>query len=269
MDLTALDRRQPVRWSTAVLVWWSLVVVATVGGALWLTRSGGSYRDLSAPVVLIAYAPSLAAVAAVLLLRRGSGRALLDRCRRWRVPGRWYALALLGPRVLLVVAAAAAAALHGVPVGSAPLLPSVAALPALLGPVVSGAVGEELGWRGFAQPQLERRWSQLAAAVAVGLLWSLWHLWPVLTPLGRIELTAADVGQTVVRLVATAVLYAWRLDATGVSLPVVLVAHGAHNLAIGLLPASLVDGWLVALVYVVAASAVLIRSAYVAISPSA
>ncbi len=39
-----------------------------------------------------------------------------------------------------------------------------------------GALLEELGWRGFAQPLLTRRWgSPLLVAVALGVLWALWH----------------------------------------------------------------------------------------------
>lgn len=39
-----------------------------------------------------------------------------------------------------------------------------------------GALGEEVGWRGFLQPALETPFGRLGAAVIVGLVWSVWHV---------------------------------------------------------------------------------------------
>jgi Type II CAAX prenyl endopeptidase Rce1-like len=36
--------------------------------------------------------------------------------------------------------------------------------------------GEEIGWRGFAQPTLQRRHSALVAAIIVSTIWAAWHL---------------------------------------------------------------------------------------------
>lgn len=42
--------------------------------------------------------------------------------------------------------------------------------------ILIGALGEEIGWRGFLQPLLEKNSSALFASVIVGLLWGLWHV---------------------------------------------------------------------------------------------
>ena len=35
---------------------------------------------------------------------------------------------------------------------------------------------EEIGWRGFALPRLQKRHNALIATLIVGILWALWHL---------------------------------------------------------------------------------------------
>jgi uncharacterized protein len=42
--------------------------------------------------------------------------------------------------------------------------------------MILGGGLEEIGWRGVLQPQLEKRFSFLVAAVVEGILWSIWHL---------------------------------------------------------------------------------------------
>jgi uncharacterized protein len=42
--------------------------------------------------------------------------------------------------------------------------------------ILIGAIGEEIGWRSFLQPLLEKKNSALFASVLVGLLWGLWHV---------------------------------------------------------------------------------------------
>jgi membrane protease YdiL (CAAX protease family) len=120
-------------------------------------------------------------VAAVILTAQQSGRAglrsLLGRVVRWRVAPIWYAVALLGPLVLTLAAIALHVALGGQPPSLAAL---IGALPILLIYVVYMlifvALGEEVGWRGYALPALQARYSALISSVILGVMWCLWHL---------------------------------------------------------------------------------------------
>ena len=47
-----------------------------------------------------------------------------------------------------------------------------------------GAIGEELGWQGYAYPGLRTRRRALGAALVLGVIWALWHVIPFVQ-LGR------------------------------------------------------------------------------------
>jgi uncharacterized protein len=49
-------------------------------------------------------------------------------------------------------------------------------LPFMLIGMSLGALGEEIGWRGFLQPFLEKSLSIFQATLVVGSLWGLWHI---------------------------------------------------------------------------------------------
>jgi membrane protease YdiL (CAAX protease family) len=42
--------------------------------------------------------------------------------------------------------------------------------------ITVGALGEETGWRGYALPQLQRRFSPLTSSLIIAVLWFGWHL---------------------------------------------------------------------------------------------
>jgi uncharacterized protein len=42
--------------------------------------------------------------------------------------------------------------------------------------IVGGPLGEEIGWRGFLQPQLLIRYSPAIASLFIALIWLLWHI---------------------------------------------------------------------------------------------
>jgi membrane protease YdiL (CAAX protease family) len=48
-------------------------------------------------------------------------------------------------------------------------------IPAMLAGMLIGALGEEIGWRGFLQPVLEKKHSIWFASILTGLIWGLWH----------------------------------------------------------------------------------------------
>jgi uncharacterized protein len=188
-------------------------------------------------ILFTAYTPTIAALLVAWRWPGAGGvRELLRPLGRWRVHVGWYLIAILGPVPLLLLADLIYVLIGGQapqrwiapPSGTAE--GGVSAVVFTVGAVIAGAVGEELGWRGFGQRRLQRGISALAAAIVIGLLWSTWHLWPAIVPGGLSLFSWTDFPQTYVRLTATAVLYAWLFNSTRGSLLLVLVAHGAYNI---------------------------------------
>lgn len=92
-----------------------------------------------------------------------------------------------------------------------------------------GGIGEEIGWRGVLQPELERRRGPLLGALMVGLLWSYWHL-PA--NLGGLNDTTHPLLNALVLfpfpVVAMAFSFGWLTRKSGSVWPAAL-AHGANN----------------------------------------
>jgi membrane protease YdiL (CAAX protease family) len=101
-----------------------------------------------------------------------------------------------------------------------------------LGSVVSalvGGIGEELGWRGFLQPVLERRFGRVLGTILVGVVWAYWHL-PV-NSLGYNDPQHPLLNAWVtfpLTVVAMSFGFAWLARESGSAWPVAL-AHGANN----------------------------------------
>lgn len=168
-------------------------------------------------------------VAAYLLLRlrygEDAGRQLWRAATRLPTGAGWLAAAVLGYVAVWLLAAA----LDGSWTRElAQVTGWVAMAPTLLLYVVQ-AVPEEVGWRGFAQPHLQTRYSALTASLIVGVLWALWHL-PLRLDPDEIASSSSQLGWAVATI-AAAVLYGWLFNSTGGSMLAVIVLHAVANTA--------------------------------------
>jgi uncharacterized protein len=94
-----------------------------------------------------------------------------------------------------------------------------------------GPLPEEIGWRGYLQDRLQTRWSALAAATLIGVLWWSWHLPLTVLPgyydaFVREPITSLAM---LVNIIPAAVLYAWVYNNTERSILAVIVLHFMEN----------------------------------------
>ncbi|MGH2502409.1 MAG: CPBP family intramembrane glutamic endopeptidase, partial [Ktedonobacterales bacterium] len=167
----------------AVLTYFGLILLISYGSFALLEGPtllrGGTPQQATTeyalfPILVLSVAIVGLALAGVVAGRRGV-RDVFARIGRWRVGVRWYVIAvLLPPAGILFVLLAMRTFVSPI------FTPNVFALGFLFG---LPAFLEEIGWMGFAFPQMRKRQSTLAAAVTLGVLWGLWHA-PVVDYLG-------------------------------------------------------------------------------------
>ena len=88
---------------------------------------------------------------------------------------------------------------------------------------LEGPLGEEPGWRGFAQPRLQSKWSPLVSAAVLGLLITGWHMPLVFMP--QFDLGFPDIATTVL----VTFWYTWLFNRTGGSVLLTLIAHATEG----------------------------------------
>jgi membrane protease YdiL (CAAX protease family) len=118
-------------------------------------------------------------VSGILMTRLVDGsagiRKLFSSIARARAGIGWYGVLLLPPALVLAVLVALKMFVSCV------FTPNHFFLGVLFG--IPAGILEEVGWTGFAFPKMQARLGTLGAGVALGLLWSTWHL-PVIDFLG-------------------------------------------------------------------------------------
>jgi uncharacterized protein len=186
------------------------------------------------PLLLVgSWTPNLAAFIVILfvLKRRGGVKNLIRRWTMWRASAWWY-LAAASP---LALSAIAALLYHGLDPGATAAAdpPEISYLLILLVlTLISGAMGEELGWRGFALPWLQTRVSALMASLIIGVLAGLWHLPLWFAGLGWEDMSFAVFAWN---CIAMAVILTWICNNTRGNMVLVTLFHMFYNFGFGLM----------------------------------
>ncbi|HOI13495.1 MAG TPA: CPBP family glutamic-type intramembrane protease [Methanoculleus sp.] len=87
------------------------------------------------------------------------------------------------------------------------------------------AIGEEVGWSGYALDPLQDRWGALPAGIILGVVWALWHLVPY--SLANPPLWVA--GQCLATVMAR-ILMVWLYNNTGGSVFGMILFHAMINM---------------------------------------
>jgi uncharacterized protein len=213
---------------------WPLVLFVLLAYAIVWLLIGVSlvfHAPMMPLLVIGSWAPNLAAflVVGLVLRERGGIRALFARWGRWKFPARWYlaafsapALAFLSIPVFRLFGGQLAAATLGL--GSVGMLVAVE--------IVTGATGEELGWRGFLQLRLQEALPPLPASLVVGIVWAFFHLPLWLVPGG--PWAVLPFWAFGLSCVSSSVVFAWLVNGARGSMVIASIFHFLMNVSAGL-----------------------------------
>jgi len=184
---------------------------------------------------LASFGPALAAIILTGLTNGRDGlRELWRRIIKWRVNWPYAVFAILAPIVLFGLSVVAMQIIQGEwpdlrLLGQVNYLPYLGCgvLPLWL---ITFGFGEEIGWRGFALPRLQKTRSASKATLVLGLFWILWHLptffyHETYVGMGWIILPGFVIG-----VLCGAVLFTWLYNGTGGSVLMVALWHGIFDL---------------------------------------
>lgn len=216
---------------------------------IWLPAAAALHGRVHLPVsansaqLLGAFGPGLAALVVAAALGGASYvRKMFEGLLLWRVGVAWYLIALFLPATLSLLTTA----LHMMCGGDAPdfsdppiyraTLPTAYAqynawtlvVPVFLQHLVLGSsLTEEIGWRGFALPRLQKRHNALVASVILSGMWGLWAL-PLYWINGWVQ--ADERALLLLGIVPATILSTWIFNNTQGSLLLVLFFNTAAKI---------------------------------------
>ena len=202
----------------ACVITWGLDLPMVVAWSTGTTPSSGAL----AMVGLGAWGPTLAA--SIVVTRRGDD--LRSAFGPWRAKPVWLVVGLLLPLAVQLPATLIDVALGGHPAHW--FYPPVR--PEHFAALVMFPLGEELGWRGFAYPRLERLYGPVLGSLILGCVWGLWHLGMLFTPDPLRRLPLSTVAFYMVDLALWSVVMAAIFERSGRSILVAIAIHAGEHI---------------------------------------
>ena len=163
-------------------------------------------------------------------------KRLLSGFTRWRVGWFWYfaaAFLFLGPLVVAFIYRALGNPIPGI----APGMTASVILSQVVFTLFSGPLAEEAGWRGFALPRLQSKYSALVSSLILGVIWCCWHI-PLFFLPGSSQ-QGIPFPIYLLLVVTLGVYFTWLYNNSQGSLIITVLAHFSFNLSGGFIAGTL------------------------------
>ncbi|MFT8363173.1 MAG: type II CAAX endopeptidase family protein [Sporolactobacillus sp.] len=92
--------------------------------------------------------------------------------------------------------------------------------------IFGGPVGEELGWRGFVLPKLQKKFNPFISSIILGVIWAGWHI-----PFFYFHISGYNVSfvSYLLETIWLTILFTWLYNNTKGSLLIIILFHSFDN----------------------------------------
>lgn len=87
---------------------------------------------------------------------------------------------------------------------------------------IFGCYGEEIGWRGFMLPHLNKKYSLFVSSLIIGLFWGVWHM--------RFQIGLAAFGLFILGVICYSIIITWLCSKTKKNIFIAIVFHTTINM---------------------------------------
>lgn len=209
---------------------WTLVLVTT-------NSNSEEVAILTVPLIMLgAFGPSIAAIIVTLkILGRTGARELLHKLILWRVGVRWYLIAFFAAPIFVGAGLAIYSSIGG-ETGDMSMSAWPLAFVFFVSAIPTGALAEELGWRGFLLPQLRKNNGAMVTSLIVGVVWFFWHIplfWgPTGTTVSGQPVTLQALAGYFGFVVSISFIFTWLHENTNGSVLLAVLFHASLNAGI-------------------------------------
>lgn len=219
---------------------WKFILLAyTLTWIFWVPMSviSRGLIDAKVPLLLLnglgVIGPSLATIIMVAFSRGKYGVwNLIKKLLEWRVHFGWYIYALTMRLVILIVVYCLFFLTSRITVNFAKI--DLIKIIMLFLYYTVCALGEEIGWRGFALPKLQEKFNPLVSSLILGVVWSCWHL-PLFFTQGG-EHINKPFGYYMLNMIAFTIIITILYNRTKGSILLATLFHGGFNIALDIIP---------------------------------
>ena len=210
-----------------------LMTILVIGAVVSFTSVSDFVMGLL--IALASWTPNLAAIIVTKITEGRAGiNSLFAGWLKWRVNPWWYAFGLAPILFAFLSTGLYAYFGNGTVLGKTGEMAASGFGLMVFFHLIQGATGEELGWRGFALPGLQKRFKPLTSAIILGLVVSGWHgLLHLVSPTGISE------WQFWLLMVSYSIIVTWAYNKTKGSILIATVFHFAFNFSLELVSTGL------------------------------
>jgi len=185
------------------------------------------------------YGPTISGIITTLLFDGLKGVfELIKKLFIWKAPLKYYVYIILLPLLFVIIGIALYSQFIG-KIGGFDIMAFLSIPTILLAGLYAGPLGEELGWRGFLLPKLQKSYSNLNSAIIIGFIWFIWHIPLWWAPFGTLvsgePISLISVFTYFIMLICLSIIITWLVINSKGSVLIALLFHLSINAGIALL----------------------------------